>query len=535
MRLRQLAPLLFIACALGFASGSLDPEPAPAPPAPGVVQVWVTTGDATKLLERQADLAWSTSLAARTDNAVVDETQRFQPIEGFGASMRMPALWTEADPAVRDEIMRRLFSRSSGIGLSLLRVPMGETGLVGPDRTYNDLPSGQTDPTLSKFSINGDLEWKIPMVQRAKELNPEVTVLGTPWSAPAWIKTSGNLGYGKLKPEYYGVYANYFVRWLQEWNARGLGVSLLSMQNEPQHEPYWYQGMRMDVADQIDFAKALGPALDQAGFSARILAWDHNCDNLAYPIAVLNDPVARNWIHGAAFHAYAGTTSDIYQFVDAHPDKAVYFTEQTGLLPNRGFGGSLMWHARNIFLVPSLNNARTNAVWMLDRRLDRRPPLRPHFPRRQGLRALRRILRDRPLLQIHPPRRRPHRHQQPPRPDHPRLHRQHPLRRLPKPRRLQCPRRRQRQRRQPHHHRRGRRPPRRIHHSRPVPRHLRLARRHRRLRPRRHLLRQRRPHRHQRTPRRSLRRLHLARPPHRGHRHRPRYRPPDHAGFHLPA
>jgi glucosylceramidase len=370
MRLRPLAPLLFLASALGFASGALDPEPAPASPAPGSVQVWVTTGDATKLLERQADLAWSTSLAARADNAVVDETQRFQPIEGFGASLRMPALWNEADPAVRDEIMRRLFSRSSGIGLSLVRIPMGETGLVGLHRTYNDLPSGQTDPTLSQFSIAGDLEWKIPMVQRAKELNPELTLLGTPWSAPAWMKTSGNLGYGKLRPEYYGVYANYFVRWLQEWNARGLGVSLLSMQNEPQHEPYWYQGMRMEVADQIAFAKSLGPALDQAGFSSRILAWDHNCDNLAYPIAVLDDPVARNWIHGAAFHAYAGTTSDIYQFTDAHPDKAVYFTEQTGLLPNRGFGGSLMWHARNIFLVPSLNHARTNAVWMLDRRLD---------------------------------------------------------------------------------------------------------------------------------------------------------------------
>jgi glucosylceramidase len=370
MRLFQLFPLLFLASALGSATWALDPEPAVTPAISGPVQVWVTTGDATKLLERQADLAWSSTTAARADNAVVNESQRFQPIEGFGASLRMPALWTEADPAVRDEIMRRLFSRSSGIGLNLLRVPMGETGLVGPDRTYNDLPAGQTDPSLSQFSIAGDLEMKIPLAQRAKELNPEVTILGTPWSAPAWMKTSGNLGYGKLRPEYYGTYANYFVKWLQEWNARGLGVSLVSMQNEPQHEPYWYQGMRMDAADQIDFAKALGPALDQAGFSARILAWDHNCDNLAYPIAVLDDPIARNWIHGAAFHAYAGTTSDIYQFTDVHPDKAVYFTEQTGLLPNRGFGGSMMWHARNIFIVPSLNNARTNAVWMLDRRLD---------------------------------------------------------------------------------------------------------------------------------------------------------------------
>ncbi len=365
-RIASSVAVLFVATA---ALQGVDPEPAPEAPAPGTVQVWLTTSDGTKRLARQPDLTWSTGVASAATNVTVNEAVKFQQIDGFGATILDSSLWT-ADPAVRDEVMRLLFSRSSGIGLSTIRIPMGLAGLTGPNRTYNDLPAGQTDPTLSQFSIAGDLEWKLPMMQEAKRLNPELTLMGTPWSAPAWMKDSGSLGYGKLKPEYYGIYAQYFAKWLDAWRAQGLGISAVTMQNEPHYEPYWYQGMRMEPADQIDFGLQLGPALRDAGHSTRLLTWDHNCDEVSYPIAVMDDPVARNWIHGAAFHAYAGTTSDIYQFTDEHPDKDVYFTEQTGSYPGLGFGGSLAWHARNIFLVPSLNGARTNLVWQLSRRMD---------------------------------------------------------------------------------------------------------------------------------------------------------------------
>ena len=157
--------------------------------------------------------------------------------------------------------------------LSTIRVPMGLNGLTRPNRTYNDMPSGQTDPKLSQFSIAGDLEWKVPLMRQAKSLNPELTLMGTPWSAPAWMKTSGKLGYGKLNPTYYGVYAQYFTKWLDAWRAQGLGISAVTMQNEPHHEPYSYQGMRMEPAEQVEFANSLGPALRAAGHSTRILTW----------------------------------------------------------------------------------------------------------------------------------------------------------------------------------------------------------------------------------------------------------------------
>jgi glucosylceramidase len=359
------------------AQGIIAEPPLPPPP-PGAVQLWLTTYDSREKLALQPELAWSPAerLPAGEFEVLVDESRRYQEVDGFGATLLTPAIWS-AEPAVRDEIMRLLFSRGSGIGLSVIRTTMGSTSLTGEHRTYNDVPAGQSDPELKGFSIEGDLEWRIPMMKQAKALNPELSLMGTPWSAPAWMKDSGELGRGRLLPAYRGVYANYFVRWLQAWKAQGLPVASVTMQNEPQYEPGWYQGMIMDVEDQTAFALKLGPAIKAAGLSTRIICWDHNCHMMDFPIAVLRDPEARKWIHGAAFHAYQGKTSDIAEFAAAHPDKAVYFTEQTGSYPSDGFGGSVLWHVRNVFIVPALNGARCNLLWQLDRNVESKSGDRP--------------------------------------------------------------------------------------------------------------------------------------------------------------
>jgi glucosylceramidase len=343
---------------------SVDPEPPLAAPAVGAVQVWLTTNDATKKLQRQGDLAWSAVQPAASFNVAVDESVKYQQMDGFGASITDDAIWT-ADPAVRDEIMRLLFSRSSGIGMNMIRVPVGSSAITGAYKTHDDLPLGQTDPSLAKFSVAGDLQWKLPMMQRAKALNPELTLMGTPWSAPAWMKDSGALGYGRLLAQYHPSYANYFVKWIQAWHDAGLGISAVTMQNEPHFEPYGYQGMRMDPADQIAFALQLGPAFRNAGLSTRIICWDHNFDEYTYPIEVLDDPDARQWIDGSAFHAYAWDPVNMGLVKAAHPDKNLYFTEQTGSYPGDGFGGSINWHVKNLFMIPGWNFARCTMLWQL--------------------------------------------------------------------------------------------------------------------------------------------------------------------------
>ena len=156
-------------------------------------------------------------------NAAVDETIKFQQMDGFGATLTDPAI-RNADPGCGRRSCASCFPASSGIGLNMIRVGMRTKIPSGADMTYDDVPRGQTDPTLSKFSIAYDLEWKIPMMRRAKELNPEFTLMATPWSAPAWMKDSGAAGYGKLLPQYYGTYADYFVRFIQGWRDNGLGI-----------------------------------------------------------------------------------------------------------------------------------------------------------------------------------------------------------------------------------------------------------------------------------------------------------------------
>ncbi len=351
------------------AAAAQAPEPPLSPPPPGQVQAWVTTGDGVKRLERQPDLAWSPVKPVADVNIAVDEMQKYQTIEGFGASIADLGVMNAA-PAVRAQALQQLFGRSTGIGLSVLRVPMGSLANNGPNPTYDDLPAGQTDPTLAHFSLAGDLAWRLPYVQQARQVNPEVEVLGTPWTAPAWMKDSGELGKGRLKPELYGVYAQYFRKWIEGWRAEGVGVSAVTLQNEPHFEPGWYQGMRMDAADEANFVKTLGPTLRDAGLSPRLIVWDHNWDEPNYPADVLKDPVARPWVDGAAFHGYAGNPDVMADVHAANPDNDLYFTEATGGLPGDGFGGSLLYHLRYFFITPLRNWARTVLLWKLDRQTD---------------------------------------------------------------------------------------------------------------------------------------------------------------------
>jgi glucosylceramidase len=343
---------------------SVDPEPPLAPTPPEKVQVWLTSYDASKKLQKQTDLTWSATQPVANFNVAVDESIKFQQMDGFGATITDPAIWN-ADPAVRDEIMRLLFSRGSGIGLNMMRVGMRTKSPSGVDMTYNDVPRGETDPTLSKFSIAYDLQWKIPMMQRAKELNPELTLMATPWSAPAWMKDSNAAGYGKLLPRYHSTYADYFVKFIQAWRDHGLGISAVTLQNEPHYEPYSYPGMRMEPDDQIALALQMGPAFQNAGLSTRIICWDHNFDEYNYPIEVLDDPAARQWIDGSAFHAYAGDPNNMSLVKAAHPDKNLYFTEQTGSYPGDGFGSSVNWHVKNLFMIPGWNHSRCTLLWQL--------------------------------------------------------------------------------------------------------------------------------------------------------------------------
>ena len=300
------------------------------------VNVWLTTNSQSAKLQPQASLSFGTSATA-TNPIVVDETRTYQEIEGFGASMTDSSaylLHQIATPAARAAAMANLFTRTgTGIGLSFIRNPMGASDLARFHYSYDDLPAGQTDPTLAGFSIAHDLADIVPLMQQARALNPQLVVMATPWSPPGWMKTSGSLIGGALLASAHAPFANYFVKYIQAYEAAGIPIDYVSLQNEPLYVPGDYPGMSMDAATQLAVLKLhLLPALTSAGLSTKALVYDHNWDRPDYPDSVLADPAIAESprVAGIAWHGYGGTPGAMLALHDKYPQVRQYQTEHSG-------------------------------------------------------------------------------------------------------------------------------------------------------------------------------------------------------------
>ncbi|MEO8564341.1 MAG: glycoside hydrolase family 30 beta sandwich domain-containing protein, partial [bacterium] len=169
---------------------------------------------------------------------------------------------------------------------------------------------------------------------------------------------------GSLLPTYYQAYANYFVKYIQAMKAEGITIAAIAPQNEPlnpKNEP----SLVMTSAQQATFIKGfLGPAIRSAGLATKILLYDHNADHPEYPIEILDDPVAKAFVDGSAFHLYDGPIEALTKVHDAHPDRNLYFTEQYTATSGQ-FGGDLRWHIKNIIVGAPANWSRTALEWNL--------------------------------------------------------------------------------------------------------------------------------------------------------------------------
>jgi len=300
----------------------------------------------------------------------VTEAITYQQMDGIGAALTDSSAWliTNTPAITRTKVLSDLFS-SDGIGISYVRLPMGASEFVtGTYYTYDDdLPPGITDTQLVSFTIDHDRPYIIPILREAMRLNPELKVIASPWSAPAWMKSSGTLtGGGSLKPEYYQVYANYFVSFTQAYSQAGIPIHAITIQNEPYHTDATYPTMWMEPEEQAHFVKHLGPTFVQNGISTTIFIWDYNWDGWNYPLTVLSDTDAINYIKGSAWHCYAGTPDAQARVYEAHPDKDIYFTECTGDWGiSKGFAGDLVWGFQNVAIGATRNWAKTILYWNL--------------------------------------------------------------------------------------------------------------------------------------------------------------------------
>ncbi|GIP58332.1 S-layer homology domain-containing protein [Paenibacillus woosongensis] len=333
------------------------------------VEVWVTTGDKSKLLHQEPGIAFGPAGGASPYTIHVDENTTYQEIEGFGAALTDSSAWLLGEvltDAARDEVMEQLFDVNQGIGFSYIRLPMGSSDFARSHYTYNDTAGNAEDLSLSQFSIDHDRQYIIPVLKQALAMNPEIKIMGSPWSAPAWMKDNKSLAKGKLKPEYYDAYARYFVKFIEAYAAEGIEIDAVTIQNEPHHEADNYASMRMEAAEQAKFIKNhLGPAFAAANINTKILIWDHNWSDPDYPIEVLNDPEAKRYIAGSAFHGYAGKVENQAQVHDLHPDKGIYFTESSGGDFAPVFGDNLAWDVQNLIIGSTRNWAKTVLKWNL--------------------------------------------------------------------------------------------------------------------------------------------------------------------------
>jgi len=332
------------------------------------VSVWETTTDQSQLLAPQSGTEFASGGSSASQAVItVDPTTTYQSMTGFGASFTDSSASLVAASPLRNSIMTKLFDPNQGIGLDFLRQPVGASDFSTSLFSYDDLPAGQTDPSLADFSIAHDDSYIIPLLQQALSINPQVTVMATPWSAPGWMKTSGSMIGGTLQSSDYQVFANYLVKFIQAYQAAGVPISLISPQNEPEYSPSNYPGSTFTATQEADFiADDLGPAMKAAGLSTGILDYDHNWNDPSFPEAVLGDSAAAQYVVGTAWHCYAGDPSAQSTVEAEYPSYGTYFTECSGTQasnPSDTFADTLDWETENLIIDATRNYAKTVATW----------------------------------------------------------------------------------------------------------------------------------------------------------------------------
>ncbi len=331
------------------------------------VEQWITTGDKQNLLAK-IDVGDMSGDTTAMPAIIIDEAQQHQTIDGFGYSLTGGSaylLHTKLDAATRASLLKELFlSDDNNIGISYLRISIGASDLDDHVFSYSDLPAGKTDKALTGFTLAEDEKHLIPILKEIIQLAPDIKIMGSPWSAPVWMKDNNSPKGGNLKTEYYAAYADYFVKYITGMAAHGITLDAITIQNEPEN-PKNKPSMVMTAREQADFVKLhLGPAFDKAGIKTKIIVFDHNCDHPEYPIEILNDADAKKYIDGSAFHLYLGEIEALSKVHNAHPDKHVYFTEQW-TSPEGTFDGDLMWHTRELIIGATRNWSRNVLEWNL--------------------------------------------------------------------------------------------------------------------------------------------------------------------------
>ncbi|MGZ8160858.1 MAG: glycoside hydrolase family 30 protein [Methylobacter sp.] len=296
-----------------------------------LVKQFCTARDTAYRLSELAPIAFESATNFSDPSVFIDTAVKFQEIQGFGGAFTEAAAVTldKIPSHLRQEILQAYFSPDTGNAYTLCRTHINSCDFSLGNYAYTEVDG---DVDLKHFSIEHDRQSLIPMIREAIDVSGgKLKLFASPWSPPAWMKTNGMMNNGgKLKPEYRQAWADYYVRYIQEYGHEGIPIWGLTVQNEPEATQTWdsciYTG-----EEERDFVRDyLGPTLHDAGLgNVKVIVWDHNRDRLFERAkAVLDDPKAAHYVWGVGFHWYCGDHFDNVQLThDAYPDKHLIFTE----------------------------------------------------------------------------------------------------------------------------------------------------------------------------------------------------------------
>lgn len=327
----------------------------------GDVDVFLTYANQLVLFERQPPVDFSEDSTGILIE--VDETQKFQEMVGFGAALTGSSAYLirQMPDEPRKELLEELFHPEEGIGISNLRITIGSSDFSIGNYSYNDIQG------IENFEIPEiDERDLIPVLKEILDVYPDLYIMASPWSAPAWMKKNNSMRGGELERDHFDDFAQYLKKFVEAYEDLGIPIHAISVQNEPLHETPGYPTMYMSWQDQNEFIRDyLGPLFLSSGIDTEILIYDHNWDEYMYPINILNDSETRQYVTGSAFHGYAGDVRQMSNVHNAHPDKGLYFTEISGGQWATDFWGNIVWNMDNIFIGSVRNWSKNVLFWNL--------------------------------------------------------------------------------------------------------------------------------------------------------------------------
>ncbi|MBF0761517.1 glucan endo-1,6-beta-glucosidase [Dysgonomonas mossii] len=357
---KYLIPVLSLLLAIACTDHNTDPgstdDDQNGPTENNDVRMWLTTQSKVYMM-KELPIKYSNDI---TDVVLrLDPTVKYQTIDGFGGGLTGSSayLLQQMSAEARAKVLKELFDPKEGAGLESLRLCIGASDFSMALYTYCDKEG------IENFAIPEiDKRDLLPVLKEILAINPKIKLIASPWSPPAWMKSSGQLNKGKLKgPEVYDAYATYFVKYVEAMKAEGITIDAITLQNEADFESGVHPSMKMSWQEQAEIiGKYLGPKFKTAGITTKILILDHNFDIYSYAINVLRDATANQYIAGTAFHGYAGNPSAINPVKAEFPDKSIYETELSGGGWNTGTEMETLFYYLTDFLVPCIQNGSSN-------------------------------------------------------------------------------------------------------------------------------------------------------------------------------